>query len=79
MQIVIKYYGRLAESVGRDTEVVQLESCTLNSFFEILNNKTPCIKNEIFAAFLNNKKIDDTNRILQDKDEICLMPPFAGG
>ena len=79
MAIQIKYYGKLAELAGSENINIETKSNNVSDLLEELNESIPKLNTEIFALFLNNKKIEDFNQAIKDKDEICLMPPFAGG
>lgn len=79
MKINITYFGQLAELSGCKSEEIPIKNNTINGLLQELEIKLPDFKNKVFAVFVNNNKVDDTSHKLSEKDEVCLMPPFAGG
>ena len=79
MVIRLKYFGQIAEIVGRTEEQVQTNLQTLNDLLYSISKSFPEVEEVLFAVFVNNKKIEDLSSTISENDEICLMPPFAGG
>lgn len=77
--IGIKYFGQVSSSVGINEEVLQFNNpITVSEFREIIINKYPNLKNIQFRIAINLDVADNEN-YLKDKDELALLPPFAGG
>lgn len=79
MTINIIYFGQLIELAGKRNESLKLKGSSISNLLEQICANKPEIKERVFAIFLNNKKVTDHEQLLQNNDEICLMPPFAGG
>ena len=77
MQVKVLFFGVLSEVAGTDCRhyndvksVNDLRLCILDEF--------PEIEHYNYMISLNNEIIN-SDRPLNDKDEVALMPPFAGG
>jgi molybdopterin converting factor small subunit len=79
MHISIKFFGQLSEIVGYEIITIENIPSNLNTILNDLYSKSPLLEEHLFAVFVNNKKIDNTDVELNHNDEVCLMPPFAGG
>jgi len=78
MEINIKYFGMLAEIIGKAEEKVQFtnsESVDLIAFFK---EKYPSIHNINFQVAVN-QEINNSITDIDTVTEIALLPPFAGG
>ena len=79
MKVNIRYFGRLIEIAGKNDEVIETKSGSLSTLLKLIMDSVPELEKEVYAIFVNNKKAENTNLSLKENDEICLMPPFAGG
>jgi len=79
MIINVTYFGQLTEIAGGRSESITLNGSTIACLLEQVGNEKPELNDKIFAIFLNNQKVSEYEHVLQHNDEICLMPPFAGG
>ncbi len=78
MEINIKYFGMLAEIIGKAAEKVYFtnaEGIDLISFFK---EKYPSIQNINFQVAVN-QEINNSIKDIDTVTEIALLPPFAGG
>jgi sulfur-carrier protein len=77
VKMKVKVFGKLVEMVG-STEL-EFSACTdLDSLKRELKQTYPAMNNVQFAIALNNK-ISAGNSVLQEEDQIALLPPFSGG
>tara|TARA_R110002072_G_scaffold286113_1_gene451121 strand:- start:47390 stop:47626 length:237 start_codon:yes stop_codon:yes gene_type:complete len=78
MKIEIKYFGSIAELIGYSEETIKIdvkEEFDLRSFFE---KKYPEISKVNFKIAVNQEIMDCINPS-SEKNEVALLPPFAGG
>ena len=79
MKVTIKYFGMIAEAVGKPEE-----DMTLNPMMDVVNLEKILQKSyprleKLSYKVAVNKKLSDGNYSLQERDEIAFLPPFAGG
>jgi sulfur-carrier protein len=73
----VKVFGKLVEMVG--SAELELSQCSdINSMKKELLQVYPAMSNIQFAIALNNK-ISTSNAVLNEGDQIALLPPFSGG
>lgn len=78
MKANIKYFGMIAEKIGKTEETVDIE------FNEQLNLRDYFIKKypeliEMNYQIAVDKKLTETINSNSESAEIALLPPFAGG
>lgn len=75
------YLGMLRELAGREGEVVQLgEGSRLGDLFEHLQHRIPKLIDFRGAiALAVNYEYSDGKTVLQNDDEVALIPPVSGG
>jgi molybdopterin synthase sulfur carrier subunit len=79
LSINVKYFGMLAEAAKLENEVIKInESVTVNDLKSVIIQKHPRLKKMDFQI-ARNLSIANINELLNDNDEIALLPPFAGG
>jgi len=80
MKITLKYFGIIAEIMGSESEVLNIEakSITLKDLDEIIVNKNNLLKDHQYK-FAVNESITDHNVEVNENDGIALLPPFSGG
>lgn len=77
MSIQIKFFGLLADTIGKSQLDLQGVENT-NSLRQVLFTDYPELKNCQFIIAVE-KKIIKQNQKLNPGDEVALLPPFAGG
>lgn len=79
MTITIKYFGIIAEELGRAEETLELGEGTsrLSDLAEKLKPNSATLQKGNFQAALNHYVVQDA--VLGNGDEIALLPPFSGG
>ena len=78
MRVTLKYFGMIAESVGKSEEVLELDSDT--SVQQLKDQQVQKYKMkdpEAVQIAINQDLSSDIN--LKDGDEVAFLPPFAGG
>ena len=80
MEITLKYFGVIAEIMGSEFEVlnIQSETITLKDLDEIIVEKNNLLKEQKYKIAVN-QSIIDRNITINENDEIALLPPFSGG
>ena len=81
MQVQVLYLGMLREITGREREVVQLDDATsLADLYSELQRRFPNLLDFRGAiALAVNYEYASGAVVLQDKDEVALIPPVSGG
>ena len=77
MQVKVLFFGVLSEVAGTDCRHYN-DAMSVNDLRLRILDEFPEIDNYNYRISVNNELID-SDRHLNDMDEIALMPPFAGG
>ena len=77
MQVKVLFFGVLAEVTGTDCKHYS-DVKSVNDLRLRILDEFPEIEHYNYRISLNNEIIN-SDRLLNDRDEIALMPPFAGG
>ena len=79
MNVEVNYFGKIAESLNKSTEIIPISDdllpLNLRDFFE---NKYPSLKNSTYKIAVNQELKDEIESDVHI-NEIALLPPFAGG
>ncbi len=80
MQIKLKYFGLVADHTKKKDEVVFFEgnSITLLEVQTRLHENYPELTKTTYSFAINQKLIQGIT-LVNNLDEIALLPPFAGG
>ena len=80
MNLKVKYFGMLAESVGfqEDEILITTSQIAVDELKSAILMKHPTLNTMSFKVAVN-QIIVDTDLIITENDEIALLPPFAGG
>ena len=79
MEIKVKYFGMLSELVGKEQEVLEMESGSDTSALkEKLFKKYDSLSTYDYKLALNLDLIQG-EASLKDNDEVAFLPPYAGG
>lgn len=77
--ISIKYFGIISSTIDKSEEQVEIEnSATVTKLKSILTEKYPEIEKMKFKLAVNCEIAED-KLVLQNDDEVALLPPYAGG
>ncbi len=77
--VKVKYFGMVAEAVGRPFEYVEVKTSQLSELIKELYIKYP-LNGFALKIAVNQAVVDITkNNTVYGEDEIALLPPFAGG
>lgn len=77
----IHFYGRLAESVGREIEVDVPESCSVSELRALLATEYPLAANALghrVRALVGDIVVADSH-IVRSGDSVEFFPPVSGG
>jgi molybdopterin synthase sulfur carrier subunit len=80
MMLTIKYFGAIADLTHKKEEQFPFESAdhSLRSVKHELEQKYPGIKNIHYSLALN-QSVAIQDEMVNENDELALLPPFAGG
>jgi molybdopterin synthase catalytic subunit len=81
MQVKVQYLGMLREFAGRESETLVVpEGTPLGELYATLQQRIPELAEFRHAlALAVNYEYSAPDRILQDGDEVALLPPVSGG
>ncbi len=75
----VKYFGMIAEMADcLEESFPSSEATKVNDLVDLVTEKYPRMANLSFKVALNNQLATADDR-LGERDEIALLPPFAGG
>mgnify|MGYP001616799807 CR=1 FL=1 len=77
MKVKVLLFGILSEK-AKASDIVFENVSDLNALMDRIRDKYPLIKKMQYIISINRKVVKE-NKILNDGDEIALLPPFAGG
>ena len=77
MEIIIKYFGQIAEETGTHQEVLETSNRDIEGVKSFLIDKYSLVYDDSIRIAINQKL--DSNAMLEDGDEVAFLPPFAGG
>ncbi|HRN41043.1 MAG TPA: MoaD/ThiS family protein [Vicingus sp.] len=80
MKINVIYFGMIAEAIGKNVETLQINSIQPNTddLTTFFIQQYPVLKNKSFKIAVN-QQMATNNTVINENDEIALLPPFAGG
>ena len=78
MILKLKYFGMIAEAIGKEEESLDFSGQTVAELNVLLKSNTAKLNTMNYKFAVNHSLVDDS-KILNDNDEIALLPPFAGG
>lgn len=76
-QLKIKYFGLLTEVTKCEEETIDFSGTLVSELLEILYTKYSALKNINFQVAQNRELVSSEASVI--KNEIVLLPPFAGG
>ncbi len=77
MKISVLVFGQIAEIVNTEKLILQNVKDT-NELIEQLKKEYPLLQKLAFSIAVN-KKIIQSNTILNHEDVVAILPPFSGG
>ncbi|NOZ47111.1 MAG: MoaD/ThiS family protein [Chlorobi bacterium] len=77
MNIKVLFFGIL-EEIASTHEIIFSDIHDIKALEKILNNQFPDLTRYKYLISVNHEIVKN-NALLKDKDEIALLPPFAGG
>lgn len=77
-RVELRYFGLIAEQIGRDSEVRETQLGTIAEIRQELEREFFMLQNLPYRIARNKKLVDDAS-VIEHGDELAFMPPFAGG
>lgn len=78
MNVTVKCFGIIAETVEDNEISIELSNNTVSSFRKTLETYYPQLSEFTFQIAVNHKLVGADYRI-DENDEIAVLPPFSGG
>lgn len=78
MSIKILFFGALAEEVGNDSIDIEFTG-NLDKLRNVVEERFPSISRYSYRMSVNRVLEPGNKVLLNEGDEVALMPPFAGG
>lgn len=78
MKVRIKYFGMIAERLGKNEDLVELDNSSPILLKDWCLNLHPEIDDLVFQVAVDHS-ICETTEAGQHITEIAILPPFAGG
>jgi len=78
MILKLKYFGMIAEAVGKEEESYNFSATSVDDLKIALKNNYSKLSNMNYKVAVN-QSIAESNMLLKENDEVALLPPFAGG
>jgi len=78
MILKLNYFGMVAEAVGKEEELYDFSNRTVEELNQQLKERYANL-GELSYNFAINHSIVENSHVLNEQDEIALLPPFAGG
>lgn len=88
MKVTVRYFARYRSLVGKSEEELEVpEGITVRDLIEVLKERHPVLKNEVFAedddlADVNvsrNGRYVGFDEVLREGDVVAIFPPVSGG
>ena len=78
MKLNVKYFGLIAEWMGRSEEQIDLLENSIAALRQQLETNCRRLSNITYQVAVN-QKIASEELELSENDEVAILPPFAGG
>ncbi|MCB9185870.1 MAG: MoaD/ThiS family protein [Flavobacteriales bacterium] len=78
MKLNVKYFGLIAEWMGRSEEQIDLWENSIAALRQQLETNCRRLSNITYQVAVN-QKIASEELELSENDEVAILPPFAGG
>jgi molybdopterin synthase sulfur carrier subunit len=78
VKVELKYFGLIAEHLGKNSEQRVLESENTDALIEMLKNENLMLHSLPYRV-AHNERLIAQNQKISDGDVIAILPPFAGG
>ena len=76
MSVRVLFFGMIAAKLGqRECTVPASEGMTLATLVHLVG----CADFNPLLLAVNQSQVNDMKRLINDGDEVAIMPPFAGG
>ena len=78
MKLNMKYFGMIAEWMGRQEEQMQFSEKSVSKLRQYLEANCERLSNINYQVAVNQKIVTEDFG-LNENDEVAILPPFAGG
>ena len=74
----MKYFGMIAEWASTEEESIEVDGSSVADLKSALVKRIPQLKDISYQIALNQKLVNN-EKLINDADEVAVLPPFAGG
>lgn len=78
MILKLKYFGMVAEAVGKENEEFEFANSSVKELDKALKNQYAKLVSINYKIVVNQSFVEPIV-LLKENDEVALLPPFAGG
>ena len=83
-KVKLKYFSRIRETIGKTSELVEIESTNIQDLIEELQamgEQYSVLKGRDFAVYsaVDQKIVTDVKTSIEGATEIAFFPPMTGG
>ena len=78
MRLKVRYFGMIMEWAGTDSEEVEIDGKMVEELRYALVRSIPQLGTITFQIAVN-QSIANSETIMNENDEVAVLPPFAGG
>ena len=78
MRLEVKYFGMIAEWASTEQESIEVDGTSVAALKYALVKRIPRLKDISYQIALNQKLVN-SETLVNDADEVAVLPPFAGG
>ena len=78
MRLKVRYFGMITDWVGTDCEDIEMEGKSVQDLQKELISSIPQLET-ITIQIGVNQSIASSETLLNESDEVAILPPFAGG
>ncbi len=78
MRLKVRYFGMITEWAGTDSEQVEIDGNSVSELKTKLIASIPQLETITYQVAIN-QSIASEATVLNENDEVAILPPFAGG
>ena len=79
MILHLKYFGMVAEAIGKTEEEFKFNNNSVADLNELLEKRYLKLNMINYQFAVNQSLVEKNTKMLKENDEVALLPAFAGG